>query len=218
MRGWRRCQCPDDSTAQWQCSACSTFLPSGSRMHRALEIQEILSNIFSHCSYSEQLDDKPYPLNVHHRGKAALDLAALARTCHAFKDPALDALWRDLIDLSPLVRCLPKASNRLSRGDMVRRFQVFVTLCLMNIFHLDSAILWSSIHLADRLRKPTGISFEVTHVVSNPYRTLAVDSTRNQSRHSQTLLPLGHSSQTSAFCIVNIQRKPCPCYTSLSHP
>jgi hypothetical protein len=81
-----------------------------------------------------------------------------------------------------------------------------------------SAILWSSIRLADRSRKPTGISFKVTHVASDPYRTSAADSTRNPSRFSQSLLPLGHSSQTSAFSIVNMQGKPYLCCTCLSHP
>ncbi|KAF8552927.1 hypothetical protein OG21DRAFT_1415212, partial [Imleria badia] len=37
-------------------------------------------------------------------------LTALARTCNAFKEPALDVLWFDLDDLTSLVRCLPEAS------------------------------------------------------------------------------------------------------------
>ena len=90
-------------------------------MHHALEIQEILSNIF-YFSYPPFLSSQWFAA-----------LAALARTCRAFKEPALDVLWRDLIDLSPLARCLSEASNRLSRGKMVRWFQVFMTICLMNI-------------------------------------------------------------------------------------
>ncbi|KAF8125009.1 hypothetical protein EV363DRAFT_1270918 [Boletus edulis] len=70
-------------------------------MHRALEIQEILLNIFGHCHYP------------------TTDLAALARTCRAFKDPALDVLWETLPDLSPLAQCVPEASQLLwaARGD-----------------------------------------------------------------------------------------------------
>ncbi|KAG6370631.1 hypothetical protein JVT61DRAFT_11259 [Boletus reticuloceps] len=64
-------------------------------MHRALEIQEILLNIFEW----ERRDTST--------------LASLARTCHVFKEPALDLLWRELRNLSPLARCLPDASHRL---------------------------------------------------------------------------------------------------------
>ena len=63
-------------------------------MHNALEIQEILLNIFGHCR-----------LPMH--GKLASDLPALARTCRAFKEPALDVLWEELYDPSPLAQCLP---------------------------------------------------------------------------------------------------------------
>ena len=82
-------------------------------MHHALEIQEILSNIFVYCSPSV-LGKKP-----------TTDLAALARTCRAFKEPALDVLWRELVDLSQLARCLPEVSHKLE-GNKVRRFQVFM--------------------------------------------------------------------------------------------
>ncbi|KAF8999300.1 hypothetical protein BDQ17DRAFT_1246699, partial [Cyathus striatus] len=34
-------------------------------------------------------------------------LANLARTCLAFQEPALDALWSDLNSFSPLATCLP---------------------------------------------------------------------------------------------------------------
>lgn len=68
-------------------------------MHHALEIQEILLIIFGQC----------HPP----------DTAALARTCRAFKEPALDVLWEVLCDLSPLAQCLPEASQ-LSSEDKVR--------------------------------------------------------------------------------------------------
>ncbi|KAF8123021.1 hypothetical protein EV363DRAFT_1229779 [Boletus edulis] len=73
-------------------------------MHPALQIQELLLNIFGH--YSE----------------ATADLAALARTCRAFKDPALDVLWEVLHSLCPLVRCLPEACHRLPAGNMCYAF------------------------------------------------------------------------------------------------
>ncbi|KAF8414785.1 hypothetical protein L210DRAFT_3658472 [Boletus edulis BED1] len=71
-------------------------------MHHALQIQEILFNIFGHCYQ--------YEFGLLSRS----GVAALARTCRAFKEPALDVLWEELIELSPLVRCIPKASHRLS--------------------------------------------------------------------------------------------------------
>ena len=95
-------------------------------MRHALEIQEILLNIFGH-SY------------LPHTRKTS-DLGALAGTCHAFKEPALDVLWRELADgPSPVARCLPEASHhwQISPGNKVGWFQVFVSLCLvvsLNIF------------------------------------------------------------------------------------
>ncbi|OAX31738.1 hypothetical protein K503DRAFT_703255, partial [Rhizopogon vinicolor AM-OR11-026] len=35
-------------------------------------------------------------------------IAALARTCRAFKEPALDVLWKNMDGLGPLVSCLPE--------------------------------------------------------------------------------------------------------------
>ncbi|KAF8550085.1 hypothetical protein OG21DRAFT_1488059 [Imleria badia] len=67
-------------------------------MHRAFEIYEILLDIFVHC--------RP---GLPSRRRASPDLLALARTCRAFKEPALDVLWEELDNLSPLVRCLPEA-------------------------------------------------------------------------------------------------------------
>ncbi|KAF8142025.1 hypothetical protein EV363DRAFT_42484 [Boletus edulis] len=69
-------------------------------MHHALQPQEILLNIFGHCD----------------PGLDTSDLAALARTCRAFKEPALDVLWEELNDLSPLLRCVPEASHQISSG------------------------------------------------------------------------------------------------------
>ncbi|KAF8127437.1 hypothetical protein EV363DRAFT_1401160 [Boletus edulis] len=67
-------------------------------MHHALEIPEILSNIFCYC----------YTPGV---SRPLSDLPALARTCRTFKEPALHMLWEDLPGLSPLLQCLPEASE-----------------------------------------------------------------------------------------------------------
>ncbi|KAF8547431.1 hypothetical protein OG21DRAFT_1607411 [Imleria badia] len=68
-------------------------------MHKVLQIQEILQNIFSHCWWSPT------------------SLAALATTCRTFKEPAPDVLWRKLDDPSPLANCLPEASHH-SQADL----------------------------------------------------------------------------------------------------
>ncbi|EIW81768.1 hypothetical protein CONPUDRAFT_143463 [Coniophora puteana RWD-64-598 SS2] len=69
-------------------------------MHRALQVTELLQLIFSDfnkgCTqFNGGLQGNP-------------TLAALARTCCAFKEPALDALWECIITLDPFLRCLPE--------------------------------------------------------------------------------------------------------------
>ncbi|KAF8127454.1 hypothetical protein EV363DRAFT_1433636 [Boletus edulis] len=67
-------------------------------MHHTLEIPEILSNIFYYC----------YTPGV---SRPLSDLPALSRTCRTFKEPALDMRWKDLPNQSPLLQCLPEASE-----------------------------------------------------------------------------------------------------------
>ncbi|KAF8122670.1 hypothetical protein EV363DRAFT_1359414 [Boletus edulis] len=120
-------------------------------MHHALEIQEILCNILFYCY-------QPY-LTAQERKQALAvpraTLAALARTCRTFKEPTLDLLWRDLDDSSPLARCLPEASHRLSTGT-VYSFNRPLTLIEWDIFRsythrihvirdFDSGLDWGSV-------------------------------------------------------------------------
>ncbi|KAF8124904.1 hypothetical protein EV363DRAFT_1538942 [Boletus edulis] len=89
-------------------------------MHHALQIQEILSSIFGHC---------------HRR----IDQASLARTCRAFKEPALDVLWEEFSrDISPLARCLPVASRPLYLNN--RLVRCFITLW---IYHSSFSRLYT---------------------------------------------------------------------------
>ncbi|KAN0090751.1 hypothetical protein V8E55_004317 [Tylopilus felleus] len=78
-------------------------------MHPALRLEEILLNIFGQL-YS------PTTINRLRPPRATVDLAVLARTCRTFKEPALDVLWTELVNLSPLARCLPEASHRIYPG------------------------------------------------------------------------------------------------------
>ncbi|KAF8549227.1 hypothetical protein OG21DRAFT_623623 [Imleria badia] len=74
-------------------------------MHLALEIQEILVNIFHHCY--------------------TCDLPSLARTCHEFKAPALDVLWQDLDNL------YPRSISTTEPVRLCKMAQVLVTLHLI---------------------------------------------------------------------------------------
>ena len=79
-------------------------------MHHALHIEEILLNIFNYCHTFEY---RSWPRGIFpmQRCYANVHLATLARTCRAFKEPALDMIWAELDDLTPLVRCLPRGSS-----------------------------------------------------------------------------------------------------------
>ena len=111
-------------------------------MHHALEIQEILSVIFSHFS-------PPDPLNIHHwlpEYSSVSDLPAVVRTCRAFKEPGLDVLWGALESLSPLVRCLPGTYSQPFPG-IVRWPPSICYVLLMNILPPFFCIPWSSMNL-----------------------------------------------------------------------
>ncbi|KAJ7841557.1 hypothetical protein B0H13DRAFT_2676771 [Mycena leptocephala] len=64
-----------------------------------MPMPEILDAIFSHLAYC--------PILPGRFGCGAKDLAALARTCKTFRDPALDILWSRQQSLTPALRCLP---------------------------------------------------------------------------------------------------------------
>ncbi|KAF8126061.1 hypothetical protein EV363DRAFT_1349672 [Boletus edulis] len=72
-------------------------------MHPALYVEEILLEIFG---YSYDREESTMRINK-------TDLPALARTCKAFRDPALDILWAELYSLAPLIRCLPGALSQI---------------------------------------------------------------------------------------------------------
>ena len=85
---------------------------SNSLMHHVLYVEDILREIFSYLL--------PLPPRCPSRSSRMV-IVAVARTCRSFKEPALDILWEDLQDLTPLVRCLPGASSVNSIG--VRSFK-----------------------------------------------------------------------------------------------
>jgi hypothetical protein len=77
-------------------------VPYSQQQHRALTIPEIIGLI---CEHLEVLAEP------HHEGSGTRrnleDLAALARTCRDFENPALDILWREQNTLANTLKCLP---------------------------------------------------------------------------------------------------------------
>lgn len=65
-------------------------------MYRCLHVDEIVRAIASHGE--------------------AKDLVAMARTCHAFYEPAADEIWRSLPGLTPLLQCLPENCYHVRRA------------------------------------------------------------------------------------------------------
>ncbi|KAH9858661.1 hypothetical protein C2E23DRAFT_799529 [Lenzites betulinus] len=75
---------------------------------QCLQIAEIFSQVlFELDGYVYDSRLIPCLPRIQHRQESTLRaLASLARTCQTFKEPALDLLWRDIPDLSVLVRYL----------------------------------------------------------------------------------------------------------------
>ncbi|KAG0704043.1 hypothetical protein DFH29DRAFT_997926 [Suillus ampliporus] len=83
-----------------------SLLTVNSTVPRALLIPEILSNVISHVG--------THVMDKHYRGSdrrggptpsSRRTLFALALTCRAFSEQALDALWETSTDIVPLLRC-----------------------------------------------------------------------------------------------------------------
>ncbi|KAG1816415.1 uncharacterized protein BJ212DRAFT_1354694 [Suillus subaureus] len=72
-------------------------------MHPCLLVSEILVNIFAE-------------VNERDEEEAARTLAALCRTCRAFREPAMKVLWAHLGTLVPLIRCIPCVKTIRSKG------------------------------------------------------------------------------------------------------
>ena len=82
-------------------------------MHNALLISEVLGCIVD-C-LAEDTVRNPTDFRAKATRKAGRRaLAVLSRTCRAFSEPALDALWRRLQSLEPFLLCL---STKASFGD-----------------------------------------------------------------------------------------------------
>ncbi|KAG2148799.1 hypothetical protein DEU56DRAFT_81322 [Suillus clintonianus] len=79
-------------------------------MHQALLIPEVLLNIFAHVNPT--LD----PWLTRNYDKISLgrkSLAALATTCKAFHEPAMDLLWAEVHQLEPLLGCITRLHSTI---------------------------------------------------------------------------------------------------------
>ncbi|KAG1748139.1 hypothetical protein EDB19DRAFT_246175 [Suillus lakei] len=72
-------------------------------MPRALLVSEILANIISYLDVN--LDERAARRKGRYVTSSGPTLFALALTCRAFSEQALDALWGTLIGFEPLMRC-----------------------------------------------------------------------------------------------------------------
>lgn len=93
-------------------------------MHHCLTISEILHQIFDYC-----VEQEPYYEPT---------LAAASRTCNVFYEPAVDALYRNLQDLTPLLKLLPRTlwfeEQEPSRGPgKIGSFLVLVNILFYDI-------------------------------------------------------------------------------------
>jgi hypothetical protein len=76
--------------------------------HVCLLPAEILCDIFT---IIHKDDSKP---------NSRATVAALARTCRTFQEPALDVLWRDVKGFKPLLSCLPEGVvTKTTEGQLV---------------------------------------------------------------------------------------------------
>jgi hypothetical protein len=91
-------------------------------MHQALSVFEILLEIFAHL--------KPIPGSFEENLWYQECLAAFARTCKTFYEPAMDLLWSDIFDIEPLLGCVTRLHPVVYSRDRVQFDNVWATLPL----------------------------------------------------------------------------------------
>jgi hypothetical protein len=87
-------------------------------MHICLLPIEILIDIFAAI------------YEVDYKKRSLRTFAALARTCRRFKEPALNALWKDMNDFMPLVLCLPedvRGRSAVKGGSRIQKWVSYVS-------------------------------------------------------------------------------------------
>ncbi|KAG9316253.1 hypothetical protein JVU11DRAFT_2281 [Chiua virens] len=131
-------------------------------MHSALQLDEILLNIFSHCNQRRILLI-PYGRDGRRSDRFSIaDFAALARTCRALKELALDLLWSELADLTHLAGCLSKACYEIIQGQKKQGDLSFLGV----VDHPRLPCDRSGIPSTDRSSKTSGTTSKATPGVS----------------------------------------------------
>ncbi|TBU24731.1 hypothetical protein BD311DRAFT_766093, partial [Dichomitus squalens] len=101
--------------------------PILSRMHRCLKINDTFRLTFN--EHEDLTYDLVIPDLLRSRSLSTIRaLAALAQTCRAFNEPALDILWRHIPDSFSLIsRILPKRSHFIVRGEYEENATLYLT-------------------------------------------------------------------------------------------
>ena len=77
-------------------------------MYRALRSTDVISSIASYTYWGRNDYDTPLDLG---------NVLALALTCRAFLEPALDQLWRSQLNIFNLIKTLPSDAWEVYEGD-----------------------------------------------------------------------------------------------------
>jgi hypothetical protein len=114
-------------------------------MHQCLQIVEIVSLI---CS---NVDNQFPPTPQRCAARNLLDLAALARTCTMFREPALNTLWREQYSLAPFLNLMPDNLFESSKGRLYDRRWVSH---IVTVWHLRIILPHLTCPLVQRLSRP----------------------------------------------------------------
>lgn len=94
-----------------------------SSFHRALLVPEIVRLIFGFVQAWDEENPAGECIGFITQTEGKRSLAYLARTCHFFHEPAIDALWMNLESIDPLIKLLPRRMWEKNRYPLlVRKF------------------------------------------------------------------------------------------------
>ncbi|KAF9467213.1 hypothetical protein BDZ94DRAFT_1249858 [Collybia nuda] len=153
-------------------------------MHPCLNISEVLSNIFKYV-----LEDVPsgeVPEITRWPEAGSMTLAALARTCKAFSEPALNVLWYRQPSLAPLLNCLPVDCYQVT--EIVRGDRMFINTVMTITRDLTPSDFERVRHHAKRIRSigfsyPASFSkYKTPHRLDPQVLCTVRDATRGHSR------------------------------------